>query len=424
MDNLTHSIAGMLVAEMVSSAAARRGHEPHRRLLYTTSIVANNLPDIDFVLTPLTQGKLGYLLHHRGHTHTIVVALGLALAQSALCAFWLRRRHDERWAHAGLQVAIVSCVGVLVHLLLDFGNNYGVHPFWPIDARWYYGEAVFILEPWWWSIGGATLMRLVRSRAAKITQGIVWLLGTALPWLMPLPIEAQLYGSLWGVLALATSRLELSHLRRVSVAVGLLLTLYAGQVLARSYARAQLDAALEGERLTQTASAETTSVASSSLRVLDVVQTPLPGAPWCWDFLVVGHTLDEKRPMYVVRVARATAVPGLDAARCTKMRPAPTATLDPVPASTSQRVVWDGEYRAPLEDFAAVARSCWGIAFLRYARAPFFQHEGRVVGDLRYDRQTELEFGELELPASDAACPEWVPGWSPPRQDLIDTVAP
>ena len=34
--------------------------------------------------------------------------------------------------------------GTLLHLGMDFLNSYGVHPFWPIQNRWVYGDSVFI----------------------------------------------------------------------------------------------------------------------------------------------------------------------------------------------------------------------------------------------------------------------------------------
>ena len=45
---------------------------PERRLFYAAGIVAANLPDLDLFYTAVTPAPLGYLLHHRGHTHTLV----------------------------------------------------------------------------------------------------------------------------------------------------------------------------------------------------------------------------------------------------------------------------------------------------------------------------------------------------------------
>lgn len=409
MDNLTHSIAGMLIAEAGLQRAERRGHVVSRALIYGTSIAANNLPDLDFVLTPLTEGKLGYLLHHRGHTHTVFVALAMAAVQWALASAWLRRQDGRDWQRSARLVGAVTSIGVLVHLLLDFGNNYGVHPFWPLDGSWVYGDAVFIIEPWWWSFGGAALFCLVKSRIAKGLQVMIWALGSTAMWLLPLPKEVGLYSSLLGLLALAGTRAPWTPPQRLAATVSALALLYVGQVVARGRATEHVSVAL---------------AASPSLVVLDLIRTPVPGAPWCWDMLVVAREGHDEQQTYVLRLGRATALSGLNAERCPVMRPATTAPLQPVVDPVGQRVVWDGEYKISVTSFEGLAESCWGRAFLRFARAPFIADQAGVVGDLRFDRASAVEFTELELPGPSSACPEWVPGWEMPRTDLLQGLEP
>jgi inner membrane protein len=41
-----------------------------------------------------------------------------------------------------------------------------------------------------------------------------------------------------------------------------------------------------------------------------------------------------------------------------------------------------------------------------------------VLGDLRYDREAELGFSEIEITAQ-PSCPSFVPQWVPPRLDLF-----
>ena len=89
MDNITHSLAGLLVAEVVVELRADRAPEDarFRSALYVTSLLANNLPDLDILYTGGIGAPLGYLLHHRGHTHTVIGSVPLS-AMSVLTG-WL-----------------------------------------------------------------------------------------------------------------------------------------------------------------------------------------------------------------------------------------------------------------------------------------------------------------------------------------------
>lgn len=238
---------------------------------------------------------------------------------------------------------------------------------------------------------------------------MIWALGTTATWLLPLPVEVGLYSSLLGLLALAGTRAPWTAAQRLVATSSALALLYVGQVVARGRATEHVSVAL---------------TASPSLVVLDLIRTPVPGAPWCWDMLVVAREGHDEHQAYVLRLGRATAFSGLSAERCPLMRPATTAPLQPVVDPVEHRVVWDGEYRIPLASFKPLAESCWGRAFLRFARAPFIAGERGVVGDLRFDRASEVEFTELEMPGPSSACPEWVPGWEMPRTDLLQGLEP
>jgi inner membrane protein len=45
---------------------------------------------------------------------------------------------------------LLSYVGVLSHVALDLLNTYGVRLLMPFDRGWFYGDAVFIIDPWLW----------------------------------------------------------------------------------------------------------------------------------------------------------------------------------------------------------------------------------------------------------------------------------
>ena len=79
MDNMTHSLVGLALGELVDRALPAPADPSRgrlrRRLLLATGLLASNFPDLDLVLTPLLPAPLGYLIHHRGHTHTLLYAL-------------------------------------------------------------------------------------------------------------------------------------------------------------------------------------------------------------------------------------------------------------------------------------------------------------------------------------------------------------
>jgi inner membrane protein len=164
MDNLTHSLVGL--------AAAKAGLErlsPGATLL---SVLAANAPDLDILAT--LGGKWFYLHHHRGITHSLVGTISLALLIPALfyavdLVISRIRKKPGRVRFLGLLV--VSLVVSASHPLMDWTNNYGVRPFLPWDGRWYYGDLVFIVDPWiWLLVGGAAFV----LTSVKKWQVIFW----------------------------------------------------------------------------------------------------------------------------------------------------------------------------------------------------------------------------------------------------------
>src|SRR5471030_3262656 len=153
MDNITHSIIGFGVGELVHRSLPDEVDAPSQRvrhrLLLVSCALASNFPDLDLVLNKLLPDPLGYLLHHRGHTHTALLALPQALLLAALlCLCWPSARtllKASRPARLGLAISVL--IGLGLHLLIDYTNSYGLHPWYPFDGRWLYGDRVFIVEP-------------------------------------------------------------------------------------------------------------------------------------------------------------------------------------------------------------------------------------------------------------------------------------
>ena len=171
MDNLTHALTGALIARTLPGRwsggeieAAKLDPDAPRarpgRWVMWSSVVAANLPDFEaLVLWPPPLGdKATYLLHHRGWSHSLVGIAGEAVA-FALLLWLLCRWKRTAGCFAGftpLRGLAVALLGVGSHLFLDWWNSYGVRPFYPWDKSWYYGDLVFIADPWvWLMLGGA-----------------------------------------------------------------------------------------------------------------------------------------------------------------------------------------------------------------------------------------------------------------------------
>ena len=162
MDNITHTMAGAMLAR---AGLDRRGTLP---LATATLMLAANAPDIDIFVMFL--GSYAGLAFRRGWTHGPVAMVVLPLALTGLILVWDRliRLRGERGAsripvNAGATL-LVAVVGVVSHPILDWLNTYGVRLLMPISREWFYGDAVFIIDPWLWLLLGAALVRWRRTR--------------------------------------------------------------------------------------------------------------------------------------------------------------------------------------------------------------------------------------------------------------------
>src|SRR5262252_7269869 len=85
MDNLTHSLIGIVTGETVTRSTrpveGGLSADTRRTFLLTIGVIGNNLPDSDLIVSysGFTRDKLAYLLQHRGYTHTIIGCVVLAL---------------------------------------------------------------------------------------------------------------------------------------------------------------------------------------------------------------------------------------------------------------------------------------------------------------------------------------------------------
>ena len=185
MDNITHSLVGVALADL----SIGRTSKAQRSLFVGAGIIAANLPDIDLAYAAITPSPLGYLLHHRGHTHTVLGLAGLAVA--LLLAYWFFPAVRKMRFSGRLRFWLLIAIALASHLALDALNSYGVHPFYPVDNTWYFGDAVFILEPWLWLLLGIAAAWNGRSGTARLAVALpMALLLAAAARIGAIPLEA------------------------------------------------------------------------------------------------------------------------------------------------------------------------------------------------------------------------------------------
>lgn len=168
MDPLAHTLTGAVLAE---SGLKRRS-----RYATATLLIGANLPDID-VLAGI-HGADFELYARRGHTHGILAMLVLPLLLAAGVWLW----HRWRGAHANAAaprfnpraILFLSFLAVWSHPLLDWLNTYGVRLLMPFDDRWFYGDTLFIIDPWFWLLTAAAVV-LARASSARAIAGWVLL---------------------------------------------------------------------------------------------------------------------------------------------------------------------------------------------------------------------------------------------------------
>jgi inner membrane protein len=263
MDPLAHTLFGACLAET--------GLKKVSPLATATLLLGANAPDIDIV------SRLGgidaALYWRRGHTHGVLAMLVLPAAITGLMLLWdrwVRRRRapDAPPTRPGVLFAL-ALLAVLTHPLLDWLNTYGVRVLMPFDDRWFYGDALYIMDPWVWLLAGASVV-VARSHG-RLPAAMFLVLGctaTAVVMLVPfVPTGAQIawLAGVGGIVALRLSGRARELGPSVARAGLAAIALYIGITVAGSHA-AHADAV---ERLQ----------ATRGMAVDVAVPNPIPGDP-------------------------------------------------------------------------------------------------------------------------------------------------
>jgi inner membrane protein len=390
MDNITHSLVGIAAGEGLAQLRKK-----DRLPLWIASAAANNLPDLDVLITSFfLKGKTNYLLHHRGHTHTFLLSPVLSLILFA--GLWLlwRRRPNFPWK----EVLFLCLLGPFLHIFADFWNSYGVHPLWPWNNQWFYGDMVFIVEPWIWTLLLPAIF-FAAKKTGKAVSVMLTVVILALAWIheyVPWPIATGLTVAT-GCLFFLFGKISSAGLR-----IGISLSCL-GAFLGFSY--------WAPHDLRSRFPAGTTK---------SLALTPLPANPLC--FTAIYSQFNDGK--YVATISQQAIFPQIfPVNQCPNFYPekitAPLERLAPTVGEASReefaakREKITGTFTAPISELETLWQNCRIRAFFRFLRNPFWvrQEGGWLVGDLRYDRDASVGFVEEFFPDSETTCIQWEPPW-------------
>jgi inner membrane protein len=149
MDNLTHSLVGAVLGQA--------GLKRTTGLAMPALIIGANLPDVDAACFFWLEGT-EHLGFRRGITHGLpaLVLLPLILA-GLLWAFdrWQTKRGTRPEGRLPVRFGwlyAMAFIGCLSHPFFDWLNVYGIRLLEPFSSQWFYGDTLFIIDPWLWAL--------------------------------------------------------------------------------------------------------------------------------------------------------------------------------------------------------------------------------------------------------------------------------
>jgi inner membrane protein len=121
-------------------------------------MIASNLPDIDVAVFATDTLAMSF---RRGWTHGVLALAVLPALLAGLMLLWDRWRRRSRAARPPVQLSgllLLSYVGTWLHVFMDWLNSYGVRLLKPFSDRWFYADALYIIDPILYVVFGAAIV--------------------------------------------------------------------------------------------------------------------------------------------------------------------------------------------------------------------------------------------------------------------------
>jgi inner membrane protein len=151
MDNITHSLVGLLLAR-----AGLEKTTPHGTAMM---VLAANAPDIDAIFW--FSGTQTYLEWHRSYPHAVAFTPLVALLPMLLA------RVRFSWPSF-----LASLIGVFSHLLLDWTNSYGIPMALPFSWHRFRLDIANVFDVWIWGILLASALAM--ALAPRVRRRVAW----------------------------------------------------------------------------------------------------------------------------------------------------------------------------------------------------------------------------------------------------------
>ena len=270
MDPIAHTLVGAALAQTGLARKTACGT--------AAFIIGANLPDIDGV--SMLVGLDPSLLLRRGWTHGILALAVLPVLLTGALVLWHRSRKlssSDIPIRAGMLLGL-SYFAVATHSTLDWLNIYGVRWLMPLSGEWYYGDTLFIADPWIWLVLGSAVFLFRSQRFVSITG---WTLLGAF-WLALLMGRSGLWSAkiLWltGLITIILMRLRrVGHREEAAARLAVASTALVFSYIIAMYIVAQYARAMTAREL-----------ADQGFHWEELMVAPLPVTPWVRD--VVAQT--------------------------------------------------------------------------------------------------------------------------------------